>query len=99
MSSSPNRRSDFRFIVGGRKAEIFAEINGWWRENAKAGRASVVQAYGLGKAQRILKHLEPVHTGPIVLPWGFVEALNRRSIVIVARQRLAANIHAGRWVG
>jgi putative mRNA 3-end processing factor len=56
------------------QAEIFAEINGWWRENAKAGRASVVQAYGLGKAQRILKHLE-ADIGPVVCH-GAVEALN-----------------------
>jgi putative mRNA 3-end processing factor len=56
------------------QAEVFAEINDWWRENAKAGRASVVQAYGLGKAQRILKHLE-ADIGPIVCH-GAVETLN-----------------------
>jgi putative mRNA 3-end processing factor len=54
--------------------EIINEINEWWRGNAEAGRASVLQAYGLGKAQRILRHIDP-ETGPIVCH-GAVEPLN-----------------------
>ena len=56
------------------QAEIFDDINGWWRENAKVGRASVMQAYGLGKAQRIIKRLD-ADIGPVVCH-GAVEALN-----------------------
>ena len=40
------------------QAEIAAEINAWWRANAAAGRASVVFAYSLGKAQRVLAMLD-----------------------------------------
>jgi putative mRNA 3-end processing factor len=47
------------------QADIMTEINDWWRENAEAGRASVIFAYGLGKAQRLLAHLDPA-IGPIV---------------------------------
>ncbi|WP_194777276.1 ligase-associated DNA damage response exonuclease [Pararhodonellum marinum] len=36
---------------------IFAAINEWWRKNAEHGRASVLFAYSLGKAQRILRGL------------------------------------------
>jgi len=57
------------------QAEIFAEINRWWRNNAENGRASVMQAYGLGKAQRILRHLNP-DIGPIV-SHGAVEPINQ----------------------
>ncbi len=36
------------------QAEIFADINAWWRANQATGRTSVLCAYSLGKAQRVL---------------------------------------------
>ena len=56
------------------QAEIAQEINAWWRANAQAGRASVVFAYSLGKAQRVLALLDPA-IGPI-LGHGSVEPMN-----------------------
>ncbi len=56
-------------------AELFAEINAWWARNAEAGRASVLQCYSLGKAQRILANVD-ASIGPIVCH-GAVEPLNR----------------------
>jgi len=56
------------------QSEIAAEINAWWRANAEAGRASVVFAYSLGKAQRVLALLDP-SLGPI-LCHGAVEPMN-----------------------
>ncbi|MDE2579785.1 MAG: ligase-associated DNA damage response exonuclease [Hyphomicrobiales bacterium] len=50
------------------------EINQWRRENSAQGRASVVYAYALGKAQRILRHLD-ASDGPIVCH-GAIEPLN-----------------------
>lgn len=50
-----------------------AQINEWWRQNAEAGRASVVYCYALGKAQRILNLLD-AGIGPI-LTHGAVEPL------------------------
>ena len=44
--------------------ELASEINAWWRENAAEGRASIVFAYSLGKAQRVLAGLDP-SIGPI----------------------------------
>ena len=41
------------------QAEVFADMNNWWRENKEKGVTSVVLAYALGKAQRILHHLDP----------------------------------------
>ena len=40
------------------QAEVFSDINAWWRENADNGRASLISAYSLGKAQRILYGLD-----------------------------------------
>jgi putative mRNA 3-end processing factor len=38
--------------------EIFRQVNSWWKENASQGRNSVLFAYSLGKAQRILQNLD-----------------------------------------
>lgn len=39
--------------------EVFADINDWWRTNAAAGRVTVLTGYALGKAQRLLRGLDP----------------------------------------
>jgi putative mRNA 3-end processing factor len=57
------------------QAELFAAIDAWWRGNAEAGRASLLMGYSFGKAQRILKGVDP-SIGPIVVH-GAVEPLNR----------------------
>ena len=59
-SSSPNRPSACRSTAGARRRRIIAAIDAWWRENAAAGRASVLYAYALGKAQRVLAHVDRV---------------------------------------
>ena len=56
-------------------AQVFAEINAWWRANAEAGRASVLLCYSFGKAQRILSGVD-ASIGPIVVH-GAVDSLNR----------------------
>lgn len=44
--------------------EIAAQINTWWAANAAAGVTSVVYAYGLGKAQRVLSMVDAT-IGPL----------------------------------
>jgi putative mRNA 3-end processing factor len=39
--------------------QVLAELHSWWDENSSAGISSVVCAYSLGKAQRIIRHLTP----------------------------------------
>ncbi|KAA9010242.1 ligase-associated DNA damage response exonuclease [Histidinibacterium aquaticum] len=51
-----------------------AQINDWWRANAAEGRACILGAYSLGKAQRLLHDLDP-EIGPI-LTHGAVENTN-----------------------
>ncbi|MEO8090566.1 MAG: ligase-associated DNA damage response exonuclease, partial [Gemmatimonadales bacterium] len=55
------------------QAEVFAEINTWWRANVAAGKTSLLLGYALGKAQRLLAGLEPA-IGPI-LTHGAVERM------------------------
>jgi putative mRNA 3-end processing factor len=43
---------------------IHQQINQWWQENAELGRPSMLFAYSLGKAQRVLAGLDP-SIGPI----------------------------------
>ena len=37
---------------------LFEEVNDWWRANREKGKASVIFAYSLGKAQRIMKSVD-----------------------------------------
>lgn len=58
------------------QGETFAEIGSWWQANREAGRASVVFAYALGKAQRLLAGLAHLAVGGLYTH-GAVERLNR----------------------
>jgi putative mRNA 3-end processing factor len=39
--------------------EVFSEINQWWSANKAEGLTSVLFGYSLGKAQRLIKYLDP----------------------------------------
>ncbi|MEM6635650.1 MAG: ligase-associated DNA damage response exonuclease [Pseudomonadota bacterium] len=56
------------------QSEVAREINDWWSSNAAAGRFSVLGAYSLGKAQRVLAAID-AGVGPI-LTHGAIEATN-----------------------
>jgi putative mRNA 3-end processing factor len=56
------------------EAEIVADINAWWGDNQKASRTSVIFAYALGKAQRLL-HAVDRSLGSIVVH-GSVQRFN-----------------------
>jgi len=53
---------------------VLAAINHWWQANRDRGRTSLLFAYALGKAQRVLAGLDPA-IGPI-FAHGAVEAVN-----------------------
>jgi putative mRNA 3-end processing factor len=57
------------------QSEIFAAIHRWWKSNQEMGKASLLFAYSLGKAQRLLAGLD-TSMGPI-LTHGAVENLNQ----------------------
>jgi putative mRNA 3-end processing factor len=53
------------------QAEVFDDINRWWRGNAAAGRASLLLAYSFGKAQRLLAGVDGA-IAPIVVHGAMV---------------------------
>ena len=55
-------------------ADLFGEVDQWWRANQAADRASVIYAYALGKAQRLLASIDS-SIGPIYTH-GAVESMN-----------------------
>ncbi len=75
------------------QSAILADIESWWRENGAAGRASVLYAYALGKAQRVLAGID-ASIGPIVCH-GAVEPINaiyREAGVALPPTRLASEV-------
>lgn len=46
------------------EGRVFGEISDWWRGNAAIGRTSLLYAYSLGKAQRVLAGIDP-SIGPV----------------------------------
>ena len=55
--------------------DVIAGINAWWQANKDAGRFSIIGAYALGKAQRILANVD-TSIGPI-LTHGAIENTNQ----------------------
>lgn len=55
-------------------AEIAQDLNAWWATNAADGKTSILGAYALGKAQRLLSMVDP-GIGPI-LTHGAIENTN-----------------------
>ena len=51
--------------------DVSTEINSWWQQNRQMGRTSILFAYALGKAQRIMASLDR-NIGPI-LTHGAIE--------------------------
>ena len=72
------------------QAQVFAAMNHWWAANRAQGVTSVVACYSLGKAQRILKHLD-ASIGP-VLAHGAIANMNavvqQAGVVLPAAQQL-----------
>jgi putative mRNA 3-end processing factor len=75
------------------QAEILASIDAWWRDSAASGRASVLYAYALGKAQRVLAHVDAA-IGPIVCHGAIepINALTREAGVALPPTRTAGEI-------
>jgi putative mRNA 3-end processing factor len=57
------------------QAQVFEQIAAWWRSNQEKGKASLLFAYALGKAQRVLAGIDP-SIGPIYTH-GAVEKLTQ----------------------
>ena len=76
------------------QSQVMEQINRWWAANAAEGRISILGAYALGKAQRIMAALDP-SIGPI-LTHGAVEAttaiLREQGYRLPATTRVTAEV-------
>jgi putative mRNA 3-end processing factor len=54
--------------------EVFGRINDWWKGNRESGKTSLLFAYTLGKAQRLLSGIDP-GIGPVFCH-GAIETVN-----------------------
>jgi len=73
------------------EVDVLAAIHAWWRANQQAGRASLLFAHPLGKAQRVLALLD-ASIGPIYTH-GAVERMN--AVYRGQGIALAPSTHAG----
>jgi putative mRNA 3-end processing factor len=83
------------------QSALMEEINQWWLENREAGKTSLLFGYSLGKAQRILKHLD-ASIGEIFLHgaiWATNQALLQDGIELPDVPRVTAEIDKKRYPG
>lgn len=73
------------------QSEIFDEMNAWWKKNRDDGKTSIISAYALGKAQRILHNID--QTIGEIFVHGAVARVNQALVHDGAL--LPATTHAG----
>ena len=84
-------------------SEVFASINEWWSANRDAGKASILFAYSLGKAQRILAGIDagigPIYTHGAVE--NVTQAYRESGVVLPATTPVGEEVRGGRkaWSG
>ena len=85
------------------QSETFADIAAWWRSNREAGRASIVFAYALGKAQRLLAGLAEPCRGKVLHARrcrAAEQGLSRRWNIALPPTTYAASVPKGHdWTG
>jgi len=83
------------------QSEVFNEINEWWRENQAQGKTTIITAYSLGKAQRILHNID--HTIGKIFCHGAIanmnEAIRNSGIEIKETSRIASESNPKDFTG
>jgi putative mRNA 3-end processing factor len=81
------------------EAAVLEDVHSWWRSNREAGRASLVFAYALGKAQRLLAGLDA--SAGAVYTHGAVEKRNEAyragGIRLTPTQPVASRAPGAAW--
>lgn len=81
--------------------EIFANLNSWWKQNSDNGRNTVVFAYSLGKAQRIINNLD-LSIGEVFAHgaiWNTNQALLSNQVRVVDIPKVNAEMPKSRFKG
>lgn len=82
-------------------AQVHADINAWWQKNKAEGKVSVIIGYALGKAQRIIKHLDP-NIGPIYTHGAVAvvnDLLTSDGLLLPHSQRVLPTMHKSDFTG
>ncbi len=78
-------------------AAVLIDLLEWWEANKRAGKASLVCAYALGKAQRLMAGLARIAGGSLPGPIGVHGAIERMNQAHVeAGVELPECVHAGK---
>lgn len=84
-------------VFGWTAQDVLAgQVNDWWAANAAAGRASIIGAYALGKAQRLMRTVDPAQ-GPILTATAvenITEVLRAQGIDLPATVRITDDVSA-----
>ncbi len=80
---------------------VFEDINSWWKKNKEQGKVTVITGYALGKAQRIIHHLDE-EVG-IIYTHGAIENVNEimrnQGIPLKATARVTPEMDKAQFVG
>lgn len=83
------------------QAQVFEEINAWWRHNQAAGKVSLMLGYSLGKAQRLLQNVDhgigKVYVHDTI--WNVNEAIRQGGTPLPAAIRVDRHMAKGQCVG
>jgi putative mRNA 3-end processing factor len=81
--------------------EIFDDINHWWQQNKALGKVSLLTAYALGKAQRLIHHLDD--SIGTIYTHGAVENVNevirQQGVHIKPTTRIRQGMKAKEFIG
>lgn len=81
--------------------ELFTDINAWWEKNKRDGKTSLLLAYALGKAQRLLMGVD-TSIGPIYTH-GAIESLNQvylqSGVALPETKRLSSMPRGSKFAG
>ncbi|MDN3202744.1 ligase-associated DNA damage response exonuclease [Algoriphagus sediminis] len=83
------------------QTEVMNQINSWWKNNSEEGRNSVLFAYSLGKAQRIIQNLD-LSIGKVFLHgavWNTNQALIANGIEIFDLPKVTQEIPKSQYKG
>ncbi|MFC0264748.1 ligase-associated DNA damage response exonuclease [Fontibacter flavus] len=81
--------------------EVFGKINKWWKNNAENNRNSVIFAYSLGKAQRVLNHLD-ASIGEVFVHgsvWNTNQALIANQVKVLDAPKVTAEMPKSKFKG
>jgi putative mRNA 3-end processing factor len=80
---------------------LFKEINDWWAKNQQEGKISIILAYALGKAQRILSGLEATIGNVYVhnTIWNTLEVLENQFKTNYKIHKIDSTLSKNTWKG